>query len=148
MEIEDFTMDYYNEIIELWRRSGISIGSSDDRSEVQRILLRNPGFFLIGKKKDKVIAVVEGTYDGRRGYIHHLAVDPSFQKQDYGKMLIDELMERFRQNKVHKIHLFVEKQNKSAIKFYKSLGWEKRKYLTIMSYIPDDTLYRPSTREL
>jgi len=144
MEIEDFKMDYYNDVLDLWIRAGISIGSSDDKIEIQKMLERNPRFFLIGKENHKLIAVVQGGYDGRRGYVHHLAVDPAYQKKGYGKMLMHELMDRFRQNKVHKIHLFVEKHNKNAIAFYKRLGWEQRKYLTMMSFVPDDTLYRSS----
>jgi len=144
MEIEDFKMDYYNDVLDLWIRAGISIGSSDDKIETQKMLERNPRFFLIGKENDKLIAVVQGGYDGRRGYVHHLAVDPAYQKKGYGKMLMYELMDRFRQNKVHKIHLFVEKHNKNAIAFYKRLGWEQRKYLTMMSFVPDDALYRSS----
>ncbi|NHJ23835.1 MAG: GNAT family N-acetyltransferase [Candidatus Lokiarchaeota archaeon] len=144
MEIEDFKMDYYNDVLDLWIRAGISIGSSDDKIEIQKMLERNPRFFLIGKENDKLIAVVQGGYDGRRGYVHHLAVDPAYQKKGYGKMLMHELMDRFRQNKVHKIHLFVEKHNKNAIAFYKRLGWEQRKYLTMMSFVPDDALYRSS----
>ncbi len=144
MEIEDFKMDYYNDVLDLWIRAGISIGSSDDKIEIQKMLERNPRFFLIGKENDKLIAVVQGGYDGRRGYVHHLAVDPAYQKKGYGKMLMYELMDRFRQNKVHKIHLFVEKHNKNAIAFYKRLGWEQRKYLTMMSFVPDDALYRSS----
>jgi ribosomal protein S18 acetylase RimI-like enzyme len=145
MEIEDFTMEYYNEIVDLWRRAGISISSSDDKSEVQKMLERNPSLFLIGKVNEKVIAVVEGGYDGRRGYIHHLAVDPTYQRKGYGKKLMHELIERFRQNKVQKVHLFVEKENKNAIRFYKKLGWERRNYLTIMSFVPDEEIYGPST---
>jgi ribosomal protein S18 acetylase RimI-like enzyme len=142
MEVEDFTMDYYKEVLDLWGRTGISIGSSDDKTEVQRMLDRNPGLFLIGKVNDKLIAVVQGGYDGRRGYVHHLAVDPLYQKNGYGKKLMNELMERFRRNKVHKVHLFVEKHNKNAITFYKRLGWERRKYLTMMSFVPDENLYK------
>jgi ribosomal protein S18 acetylase RimI-like enzyme len=144
MQIEDFTMAYYSEIIDLWRRAGISLGSSDNKVEVQNILERNPGLFLIGKENNKVIAVVEGGYDGRRGYVHHLAVDPAYQREGHGRELMNELMNRFRQNKVQKVHLFVEKTNKKAIKFYKKLGWELREYLTMMSFVPDEKIYRSS----
>jgi ribosomal protein S18 acetylase RimI-like enzyme len=144
LEIEVFSMDYYDEIMDLWKSTGISIGSSDDKAEVERMLARNPDLFLIGKEDDKVIGVVEGAFDGRRGYVHHLAIDPVYQKKGYGKKLMNNLMERFREKKIHKIHLFVEKSNKNAINFYKHLGWELRKYLAIMSIVPDESIYRPS----
>ncbi|GAG76570.1 unnamed protein product, partial [marine sediment metagenome] len=36
MKIELFTMRYYHEIIDLWKRSGIEVSSSDTRDEIAR----------------------------------------------------------------------------------------------------------------
>ena len=142
MKIEFFTMRYYHEIIDLWKRSGIEVSSSDTRDEIARILKRNPDLFLIGKENEKVIAVVMGAFDGRRGYVHHLAIDPDYQKKRYGKMMMDELIERFRKKKVHKVHLFIEKHNKEVVDFYRKLGWDIRDDLIMMSFVPDKRLYR------
>ncbi len=103
MKIELFTMRYYHEIIDLWKRSGIEVSSSDTRDEIAKMLKRNPDLFLIGKENEKVIAVVMGAFDGRRGYVHHLAIDPDYQKKKYGKMMMDELIEKFHIKKVHKV---------------------------------------------
>ena len=92
MKIENFTMDQYDTIINLWRKSGISLGSSDKKEEIERIFQRNPTLFLIGKIYDKVIGVVMGGSDGRRGYVHHLAIDPDYQRNGYGKMILDCLI--------------------------------------------------------
>ena len=110
MMIEKFNMQYYQEVVELWRRAGIGIGSSDTKDEVAEVLTRNPNLFLIGKKDGKIVSSVIGTSDGRRGYVHHLAVDPSYQKKGYGKMIMDKLIEIYRDMKVHKIHLFIKKK--------------------------------------
>ena len=142
MKIEKFTIDYYNKIITLWRKAGINVGSSDTLEEIDRILRRNPDLFLIGKINGKVISVVIGGFDGRRGYVHHLAVDPDYQKMGYGKMIMDELIEKFRKIGAHKIHLFIEKYNKDVVNFYQNLGWEIRDDLIMMSYIPDKELYK------
>ena len=142
MKIELFTMRYHHNIIDLWKRSGIEVGSSDTRDEIVKVRKRNPDLFLIGKENEKIIAVVMGAFDGRRGYVHHLAIDPDYQKKKYGKMLMDELIERFRKKKVHKVHLFIEKYNKEVVDFYKKLGWDIRDDLIMMSFIPDKSLYK------
>jgi ribosomal protein S18 acetylase RimI-like enzyme len=144
MKIEKFKMQYYNDIVELWKRAGIGVGSSDTKDGAAAVLERNPDLFLIGKEKEKVVAVVIGAFDGRRGYVHHLAVDPNYQKNGYGKAIMDDLIERFREKKVHKIHLFIEKQTNEVINFYSKLGWEIRDDLIMMSYIPDKALYKRS----
>jgi ribosomal protein S18 acetylase RimI-like enzyme len=142
MIIEKFAMNFYDKVIELWRKAGISVGSSDTKEELERMLQRNPHLFLIGKIDEKVISVVMGGFDGRRGYIHHLAVDPDYQRKGYGKQLIDVLMKEFRELRVHKVHLFIEKYNKSVVEFYSNLGWNIREDLIMMSYIPIKGLYK------
>ncbi len=142
MKIEKFTMDSYETVVNLWKRSGINVGSTDTREELERMLQRNPNLFLIGKDNDRVIGVVMGGFDGRRGYVHHLAIDPDFQRRGYGKMIMDDLIEKFREMSVHKIHLFIEKYNKDVVEFYQDIGWEIRDDLIMMSYVPDEMLYK------
>lgn len=142
MIIEKFSMKFYEEVVELWRKSGISVGSTDTKEELERFVRRTPQLFLVGKIDGKIISVVIGGFDGRRGYVHHLAVDPDYQKKGYGKMIMGELMNKFLKLKVHKVHLFLEKYNKEVVEFYRNLGWEIRDDLIMMSYIPDKNLYK------
>ena len=142
MKIEKFKIKYYDEVVELWRRAGIEMVSSDTIDEVTRVFNRNPDLILIGKVQEKVIAVVIGAFDGRRGYVHHLAVDPNYQKMGFGKTIMDALIEQFRKMNIHKVHLFIEKSNRSVVEFYKNIGWDVREDLTMMSYVPDKKLYK------
>lgn len=142
MKIEKYTMKYYDDIITLWKKAGISVGSTDSEMEIKKMLNMNPNLFLIGKLKGNIIAVVMGGFDGRRGYVHHLAVDPIHQRKGYGKMIMDELINQFRRNGVHKVHLFIEKNNQDVVNFYKNLGWQTRDDLTMMSFVPDKNLYK------
>ena len=142
MNIKSFTMDDYFSIIVLWKKAGINVGSSDTKEELEKMLVRNPNLSLVGKEDEKIIAVVLGGYDGRRGYVHHLAVDPAYQNKGYGRALMKELIRRFKNMQVHKIHLFIEKYNRTVIDFYNKLGWEIRDDLVMMSFIPDTSLYK------
>ena len=142
MIVKKFSMKFYEEVIQIWRKAGISVGSTDTKEEVERMMHRNPKLFLIGEKDKEVIGVVMGGFDGRRGYVHHLAVHPDFQKKGYGKILMENLIKKFSKMKVHKIHLFIEKYNKDVVDFYRNLGWEIRDDLIMMSFVPDKNLYK------
>ena len=142
MKIEKFNLKYYQKVVELWKKAGIEVGSSDTKEEIAGVLNRNHDLFLIGKEDGKIVAVVIGAFDGRRGYVHHLAVDLDYQKRGYGKIIMDELIERFRKKKVHKIHLFIEKTNPEVVDFYSNLGWNVRDDLIMMSYVPNKELYK------
>jgi len=137
MKIEKFKIEYYDDVLKLWRKAGIEVVSSDMIDEVTRVLNRNPDLFLMGKRKERVMAVVMGAFDGRRGYVHHLAVDPDYQKRGFGKTIMDALIEQFRKMNIHKVHLFIEKSNRNIVEFYNNLGWDVRKDLIMMSYIPN-----------
>lgn len=141
MKIEKFVIENYDDVIRLWRKVDLTITSSDSKEEIERMLQLNPDLFLIGKIDEKIIGVVMGGFDGRRGYVHHLAIDPKYQKKGFGKMLVEELLKKFREKKVHKIHLFIEKRN-DVITFYQKLGWEMRNDLVMMSIVPDQELYK------
>jgi len=54
MKIVRCSLENYEEIIQLWRKSGIGIGSSDSKKEFHRMLERNPYLCLIGKIKGKI----------------------------------------------------------------------------------------------
>ena len=142
MKIEKFKIEYYDDVLKLWRKAGIEVVSSDTIDEVTRVLNRNPDLFLIGKIKERVMAVVMGAFDGRRGYVHHLAVDPDYQKKGFGKTIMDALIEQFRKMNIHKVHLFIEKSKRNVVEFYNNLGWDVRKDLIMMSYVPNKKLYK------
>ncbi|MFW9852150.1 MAG: GNAT family N-acetyltransferase [Candidatus Thorarchaeota archaeon] len=136
MKFVNFNIDMYERVNELWEICGITLGSSDTRDQVQRVLNYSADLFFVGIKDNKIIAVVIGAFDGRRGYVHHLAVDPKLQKEGYGRLMMEELHKRFKEKKIHKVHLFVEVDNEGVIEFYKKVGWHTRDDLKMMSFVP------------
>lgn len=127
------TINDYEEVYRLWASAGITLKKSDEREEIEKMLKRNPNTCLVGEKDGKIIAAVMGGFDGRRGYIHHLAVQPSLQGQGYGGQLLKELERRFTQMGVKKVHLFVVDTNKEVIGFYEKNGYIQRDELIPMS---------------
>ncbi len=60
----------------------------------------------------------------------------------FGKTIMDALIEQFRTKNIHKVHLFIEKSNVGVVEFYNNLGWDVREDLIMMSYVPDEKLYK------
>lgn len=144
MKLEKLSIKDYDRILEIWKQTELSVGSSDTKKQVKRMIERNPRLCFVGKIDKKIVGVVMGGFDGRRGYVHHLAVDPDYQNKGFGKLIMEELMERFKKLKIHKVHLFVEKRNEKVINFYNNLGWNLRDDLIMMSYVPDHKIYKSS----
>jgi putative acetyltransferase len=127
------TQNDFEEVRILWKDSGIELSQSDDINELKRMILHNPNYCLVIESEKKIIGAVLGGFDGRRGWIHHLAIHPSHQKMGYGKLLLDALILAFETDNVIKIKLEVLESNNKVIEFYKKLGWDLRKEITTMS---------------
>ena len=76
---------------------------------------------------------LSSAHDGRRGYLHHLAVAKNHQKSGIGKNLFKLCFEKLAEVGIKKSHIFVVADNENAIQFWKKNGWEHRDYLIIMS---------------
>lgn len=136
MKIINFTPEMYEDVYKIWEQTGLSLGSSDTKEQITNVFHRNPSTFLVGVLDTKIIAVVMGGSDARRGYVHHLAVHPDFQRKNYGRLMMDELIKRFMSLDIKKIHLFIEKSNEGVETFYGKMGWVLRDDLKMMSFVP------------
>jgi len=133
IDIRTMTMVDYDAVLDLWRAlPGMGLSKSDDPKELERFIARNPETSLVLTWNDIVIGSVLGGFDGRRGYIYHLAVRREYQGLRYGTMLMDELERRFKALGVMRIHLMIYIDNEAA-EFYRKRGWWVRDELNIMS---------------
>jgi N-acetylglutamate synthase len=140
MKLDNLTIDDYNEIVDLWHRVGFKLSQADERDSIVRFLDRNPGLCLVMREKKQIVATILGGDDGRRGYIHHLAVDPKYQKQGLGRQLFQELIQRFRARGLTKVHGFILQTNHHVVDFYKKFGATLRDDIIMMSLdIPPNT---------
>lgn len=133
MKIRKADIADYDSLIELWNKCRLGLGTSDTREEIARFMDINPGTSLVGEINGAVAASVLGGFDGRRGLVHHLAVDPQYRKQGYGKAMLRELETVFREMRVVKFSFWVKTNNADAISFYKKLGYEVREDIITMS---------------
>ena len=135
IEIYPMTIDDYDEVIELWKTSeGMGLSDADTRRNINLFLLRNPNLSLVARDSEKLVGAVLCGHDGRRGYLHHLAVARPYRMQNIGSTLAEGCLERLRLEGIHKCHLFVYEQNYHAIAFWKKTGWVQRLDLVLMSH--------------
>ena len=100
------------------------------------MLQHNPNLCLVlelSNDEKKIIGAVLGGFDGRRGWIHHLAINPLYQNKGIGTIIMNELTKRFDNMGVAKLKLEILEKNKKVIEFYKKIGWDLRNDLKTMS---------------
>lgn len=111
-------------VIDLWRRCDLLRPWNDPRHDIARKLGHSGELFLVGDMGEKVVAAVMAGYDGHRGWINYLAVDPSVRKQGIGRRMMDECQTRLEKLDCPKINLLVRTTNRQVIAFYQAMGYQ------------------------
>lgn len=123
--IREFSLADYNNVVDLWQSVGIAPSIGDDRAGIEQRLQRDAGLFLVAEENGKLVGAVMGTYDGRRGWINHLAVCQQYQSKAIGSTLLEALERRLREKGCAKINLLIEMNNQKVQPFYERLGYAK-----------------------
>ncbi len=110
-------------VISLWQACGLVRPQNDPRKDIARKLKVNPEWFLVGEIGGQVVGTVMAGYEGHRGWINYLAVDPARQRGGLGRALMAEAEQRLRAAGCPKINLLVRTDNKGVIAFYQRLGF-------------------------
>ncbi len=134
--IIQFKMKHYSQAYDLWNAvKGLGISEADSRANIKKYLKRNPGCSFVALTGGRVVGTILGGHDGRRGYIHHVAVDPDYQKTGIGKALVSSSINELKKAGMVKCHIFVLKNNKEAKNFWSRINWQLREDLEIMSLV-------------
>lgn len=134
VRIRPFEMADYESVFVLWQASapGIEIRPSDSRAEVEKRLKRDQDLFLVAERDGRLVGVVMGGWDGRRGWIHHLAVAAEAQGQGVASALVCELEGRLSTRGCLKVNLLVRRGNAAARSLYAHLGYQEAPALVAM----------------
>ena len=123
MEIREFRIADYEDVIALWDRAGLLRSKSDERREIEKKLERDPDLFLVGIDGGAIVAAVIGGYDGRRGWVYHLAVEPELHSTGCGALLLKELESRLSKKGCIKVNLLIDTDNAEVMGFYRKRGY-------------------------
>lgn len=134
--IEQMFPSDYDEVIALWKTSpGIGIDESDSPDGIQSFLDRNPAMSFVARDGGILVGAVLGGHDGRRGYLHHLAVAPSHRGRGIGRLLAECVLTALAEKGIIKCHLFVRTDNTEARRFWSHTGWRQRDDIVIMTHL-------------
>jgi len=114
---------------------GVTRRSADSRDATSRYLARNPGLNFVARSQGRIVGCVMCGHDGRRGYLQHLAVEPSRRRLGIGTALVHRCIESLRCLGIDKTHLDVLAGNRDAQQYWINRGWLKRDDIVRFSFI-------------
>ncbi len=124
MEIRRFEPADQGTVVELWQRCGLVAPGNDPVMDIQRKLTHDADLLLVGLVEEDIVASVMVGYEGHRGWINYLAVDPDRRGQGLGRRMMESAEERLANLGCPKINLQVRGDNNAVVDFYRSLGYQ------------------------
>lgn len=110
-------------VIALWVNCELTRPWNNPQQDIDRKLAVNDELFIVATDNEKILGTVMGGYDGHRGWINYLAVDPSLRHQGLGRQLMKAVEERLLAKGCPKINLQVREGNDSVMAFYEAIGF-------------------------
>jgi len=120
----------------LWQESaGVLLREADAPEAIARFLWHNPGLSFAALDGERLVGVLLCGQDGRRAYLHHVAVAPSHRRLGIATALVEHCTAALLAQGIRKCHLFVVNENMAARRFWAQLGWAERNDVRFMSRV-------------
>ncbi len=126
----------------LWQGlPGIGLREADRPAALAKYLRRNPGCSFVALAPQGELAGVSlAGHDGRRGYLHHVAVAESYRNCGLGRELVERCAAALGAEGIEKINLWVKVENAAGRAFWNRIGGRERDDVVLVSLITSDDL--------
>jgi len=122
-------------VISLWEACGLTRPWNDPAADFARAIGGQTSAVLLLRDGEEIAAGVMVGFDGHRGWVYYLAVAPERRRAGLGRAMMEAAEAWLRERGAPKIQLMVRADNSHAIGFYKSLGLEPQKVVTLGRFL-------------
>lgn len=135
MLIREMTIDDYEEVFAMWQTtSRRALSKADEKPQMERYLKHNAGMSQVAVLDGKIVGTVLAGHDGRRGFIHHMAVMPEYRRKRIGHSLAEKAIEKIQAEGIDKTHIFCYQNNETGQSFWRDFGFVKRDDVFVYSF--------------
>jgi ribosomal protein S18 acetylase RimI-like enzyme len=138
--LRPYRMSDRDAVVVLWRDCGLLRPWNDPDRDIERKLGQDPDGFLVLDVRGQVVGSVMAGYDGHRGWVNYLAVDPARREEGLGSMLMAAAERRLEMLGCPKVNLQVRAGNQQIIDFYRRLGYTVDEVVSMGKRLSDDTV--------
>ena len=125
IKIRPIDAEDYDAICALWRTAGLTVrpNGRDAQPEFLKQLARFPTSFLAAEHEGRIVGVVFGTHDMRRGWINRIAVHPEFRRRGIAGRLIAECEKALAAEGIGIMVSLVEEENTASARLFEHEGY-------------------------
>jgi ribosomal protein S18 acetylase RimI-like enzyme len=110
-------------VVTLWQACGLTRPWNDPAADIAQARRGPNSAVLVGRDGNAIVASVMVGYDGHRGWVYYVAVDPDHRHKKYGRVIMDAAENWLRQRGIEKMQLLVRSDNTGVKAFYEQLGY-------------------------
>jgi len=111
-------------VVGLWRRSDLVRPWNDPDRDIDRKVADSTDGFVVAEDDGRVVGAMMVGYDGHRGWINYLAVEPDRRGGGLGRRMVEHAEAWLRAQGCPKLNLQVRATNTDVLAFYEALGYE------------------------
>ena len=123
--IRDATNADVASVLAIWRASEARPSLTDNETVIESLISSNPGSLFVADVKGKIVGAVIAGYDGWRGNIYRLAVDPDYRRRGLARAMVAEAEDRLRARGAKRLTALVESDHPWATGFWDGAGYER-----------------------
>lgn len=138
MEIRPYTELDEDAVVDLWERCGLVRPWNDPRRDIARKLRVQRELFVVGTIDGTIVATAMAGYEGHRGWVNYLAVDPHHRRDGLGRRMMDYIEEKLAALGCPKINIQIRRDNLEAVAFYKRIGFKEDDVLSFGKRLEHD----------
>jgi ribosomal protein S18 acetylase RimI-like enzyme len=138
IKIRVFQIKDKSTVVRLWRDCGLVVPANDPSKDIERKLKLGSRLFLVAVDRKKIVGTVMGGYEGHRGWVNYLAVDPTRRRSGIGRLLMSKIETRLKKLGCPKINLQVRETNAGVRAFYEKVGFTQDKVISMGKRIVED----------
>ena len=126
-------------VIGLWERCDLLRPWNDPHRDIDRKLADDPTGLVVAEIDGGVAAAMMVGYDGHRGWVNYLAVDPEVRGHGLGRTMMGHAERWLLDQGCPKLNIQVRASNSDVLAFYESLGYVVDAAVSLgKRLIPDD----------
>jgi len=123
MDIRPFIEEDRCQVVRLWKTVFADDPPHNEPDRVISAKLKVDELLFVAVDQGKLIGTVMAGYDGHRGWLYSVAVDPQQQQQGIGRQLVEHALTVLREHGCIKVNLQVRSGNTEVVAFYRKLGF-------------------------